>query len=71
MLGYIGLGFLILAYILLNTKHFSWFLAVDLIASLILTVHAAFLHDIPFICVNGIVSFSLGLKLWKEHGKSL
>ena len=65
--GWVGVGLLMLAYLLLNSKYSKWFIPVDTIASLILTVHAIILRDIPFIVVNGFVSTMLIIK-WIKKG---
>jgi len=70
MVGYIGLLLLVIAYIflLINEK---WFYIIDSIASIILTIHAILLKDIPFIIVNALVSIFLIIKIIQnKYGKS-
>lgn len=56
MIGYIGLALLIAAYLTLLTPYRWLFTMVSFIASVLLTVHAYMLGDIPFIIVNGFVA---------------
>lgn len=68
IIGYIGTSLLLLSYVLLNIKKrniYKLFIPVDTIASLILTIHAILLQDIPFIIVNSFVTIMLSLK-WKS-----
>lgn len=67
MLGYIGLALLLIAYVFLLTPKSSWFIPIDIIASLILTIHAVILKDIPFIVVNGFVTIILVIKFFKKE----
>jgi hypothetical protein len=67
MIGYIGLSLLLAAYIFLLTPKSSWFIPIDIIASVILTVHAITLGDIPFIVVNGFISIILTIKYLKKE----
>lgn len=56
MIGYIGLALLITAYLTLLTPYKWLFTSVSFIASVLLTIHAFILADIPFIIVNGFVA---------------
>ena len=67
MIGYIGLGFLLLAYAVLITKWSYWFIPIDIFASVLLTVHAFMLGDIPFLIVNGFISIILLIKFLKKE----
>ena len=67
IVGWIGVGLLMLAYLLLNSRYSKWFIPVDAVASILLTVHAIILNDIPFIVVNGFVSTMLITK-WIKKG---
>jgi hypothetical protein len=67
MIGYIGMGLLIVAYILFISKFKKWFIPVDAVASLLLTIHAIVLSDIPFMVVNGIVTIMLTIKIYKKE----
>jgi len=67
MLGYIGLALLVIAYILLITRWSKLFIPVDAIASLILTIYAITLRDIPFIIVNGFITVILIIKFVKRE----
>lgn len=65
IIGWIGVGILLLAYGLLLSKWSNWFLRVDILASLILTIHAISINDIPFILVNGLIAIMLIIKQLK------
>lgn len=69
MIGWIGLGLLLIAYVLLLTKWSKYFIPIDTIASFILTIHAIILKDIPFIIVNGFITIILGIKWCKKEYK--
>lgn len=60
--GWIGLGLLLFAYLLLLTEYKRFFIPVDTIASLILTIHAILIVDVPFIIVNGFITVILSIK---------
>jgi len=62
MIGYIGVGLLLIAYVLLVSPLEKWFIPINMIASVILTIHAVMLVDIPFIIVNAFVSVLLFYK---------
>ncbi len=63
ILGWIGVGLLMLAFTTLLTKHSKWFIPLDAVASVILTIHAIIIKDLPFVVVNGWISFIL-LRRW-------
>ena len=67
MIGYIGLGLLLLGYVFLLTNKERWFAPNNTIASLLLCIHAIILHDIPFIIVNGFVAMVLAVKTYKQY----
>lgn len=68
MIGWIGLGLLLLAYVFMLSK-WSWlFIPVDVVASAILTIHAIMIKDIPFIIVNGFITVILATKFVKQGG---
>lgn len=67
MIGYIGLGLLLLGYVFLVTNKESWFAPNNTVASLLLCIHAVMLHDIPFIIVNGFVAVLLAVKTYKQY----
>lgn len=67
MIGYIGLTMLIGGYIILLTKKEKWFAPINCLASIILTIHAISIHDVPFIFVNGLVSIALGVKTYQQY----
>jgi len=69
VIGWIGLGLLLIAYVLLLTKWSKYFIPIDTIASFILTIHAIILKDIPFIIVNGFITIILGIKWCKKEYK--
>ena len=69
MIGWIGLGLLLIAYVLLLTKWSKYFIPIDTIASFILTIHAIILKDIPFIIMNGFITIILGIKWCKKEYK--
>ena len=67
MIGWIGLGLLIIAYtLLINNKTKHWFIPVDTVASGVLTLHAAIIWDIPFLIVNGWITLILAYKWIKR-----
>lgn len=59
IIGYIGLAFLMLSYMLLVSKWSKYFLRVDIVASVLLTIHAVIIKDIPFIVVNSFIAIML------------
>ena len=67
IIGWIGLGLLVVSYFMLNSKFSKWFVQVDAVASLLLTIHAVMIKDIPFILVNGFIVIMLLVK-WKNGG---
>ena len=67
IIGLIGLGLLLLAYLLLNSKHSKWFIPVDTIASFIITFHAFLINDLPFLIVNAFIALSLAYKWYKRE----
>lgn len=68
MIGYIGTVLLLVAYFALYFgKTNKWFLILDIIASILLTVHALEIKDIPFTLVNGIIALTLIAKLIKDY----
>lgn len=68
MIGYIGTVLLLVAYFALYFgKTNKWFLILDIIASILLTVHALEIKDAPFTLVNGIIALTLIAKLIKDY----
>lgn len=67
MIGYIGLVLLLLAYLALVTKYSSWFIPIDILASILLTIHAIELRDIPFMVVNGMIVVMLIIKYLRKE----
>ena len=67
IIGWIGLALLVLSYFLLNSKYSKWFIQVDAVASLFLTIHAVMINDLPFILVNGFITIMLIIK-WTKGG---
>ena len=67
MLGYIGVGLLMIAYIFLITSKSAWFIPLDIIATIILIIHAIMLKDIPFIIVNIFIAIMLLIKFFKKE----
>ncbi|MCK5624976.1 hypothetical protein KAI04_03990 [Candidatus Pacearchaeota archaeon] len=65
IIGWIGLGILMSSYLLLITKWYKWFLPVDVVASIILTIYAIMIKDVPFIIVNGFIAIMLFIKVLK------
>ena len=49
MIGWIGLGLLMLAYLILITKWSRFFIPIDAVASFLLTIHASMIGDIVFV----------------------
>jgi hypothetical protein len=66
MLGWFGVGLLLLAYVLLILKP-KWFIPVDVLASATLTVHAIIINDIPFVVVNAFITAILIIKFAKGN----
>ena len=67
IIGYIGLVLLVSSYLLLISKYYKLFIPVDTVASLLLTVHAILINDLPFMLVNGFITFMLIIK-WSKGG---
>lgn len=66
MFGFVGLFFLIIAYIVLITPYSRFFIPIDILASFLLTVHAVMIADIPFMVVNGLITIVLIIKFIKD-----
>ncbi len=66
MIGYIGLVILISGYVFLIIKKDKYFAPINFIASIVLTIHAVILNDIPFIIVNGLVAIMLAIKTYEN-----
>jgi len=66
MIGYIGLVILIFGYIFLIIKKDKYFAPINCIASIVLTIHAVILHDIPFVVVNALVAVLLAIKTYEN-----
>jgi Na+-translocating ferredoxin:NAD+ oxidoreductase RnfD subunit len=66
MLGYVGLTLLVSSYILLVTKYSKWFIPIDILASVLLAVHAYLIQDLPFLLVNSLISGFLLIKLLQK-----
>lgn len=58
-MGYLGMILLLCSYIFLYFNRYFVFYVMDSIASIMLTIHAIILKDIPFIIVNGFISLIL------------
>ncbi len=69
MLGYIGLVVLVIGYATLLTKHKHLIAPINALGSVILTIHAVLLGDIPFIIVNALVSVIL-IATWIKDSRS-
>ncbi|MES2930409.1 MAG: hypothetical protein V4665_01350 [Patescibacteria group bacterium] len=67
MIGYSGLLLLIVGYILLDTKHEKLFAPVNCVASILLTIHAIMINDVPFIFVNGFVAVMLAIRVYQQR----
>ena len=67
MIGWGGLGLLVFAYVILISSYSKWFIPIDIAASLLLTIHAIIIRDIPFLIVNGFISILLTIKLIKRE----
>lgn len=61
MIGYIGLGLLGLAYVFLLINE-TLFIPVNIVASILLTIHAIKIKDKTFIIVNGFIALMLIIK---------
>jgi hypothetical protein len=49
------------------TKKAWLFVVINCIASVLLTVHAILIQDVPFIIVNGFVVIVLSISFWKDR----
>ena len=67
MIGWIGLGLLMIAYLVLITKWNKLFIPIDAVASLILTIHAFMIQDMVFLLVNGWITIILGYKWYNRE----
>ena len=67
MIGWLGLGLLMLAYLALVTKWSRFFIPVDAVASFLLTIHAFFINDIVFVIVNAWITIILSIKWYKNE----
>ena len=62
LIGYTGFLFLIISYIILNTKYSKYFLYIDVIATIFLIIYSILLKDIIFILVNAFILVMLVVK---------
>ena len=62
IIGYIGMGLLLISYSLLLTKYSNYFIKAAAIASLILTTHAVVIKDVPFFITNAFITGILVIK---------
>lgn len=63
MIGWISLGLLWLAYVFLLADNTKWlFIPVNAMASGGLFVHSLFIHDPPFMIVNGFITLVMMVK---------
>lgn len=62
MIGYIGLGLLLLAYVLLITPFQKYFIPVDVVASVALSIHGAIIKDVPIAAANAFIALVLVVK---------
>lgn len=67
LLGWIGLVLLLIGWTLPLTHFKKYFFSVVAVASIILTIHAIILKDIPFIIVNGFVSIVSCINMYRAH----
>jgi hypothetical protein len=67
MIGWIGLGLLVSAYMILVTRWKRFFIPVDAVASLVLTIHAFMIDDIVFLLVNGWITIILAYKWYQRE----
>lgn len=67
MIGYIGMGLLMFAYVVLVTKWSKFFIPLDILATLVLTIHAYIIWDIPFLIVNAFIDIFLIIKFFKRE----
>ena len=67
MIGWLGLGLLMLAYLVLVTKWSRFFIPMDAVASFILTIHAVMIDDVVFTMVNGWITIILSIKWYKNE----
>tara|TARA_Y100000996_G_C22543447_1_gene650862 strand:+ start:34 stop:246 length:213 start_codon:yes stop_codon:yes gene_type:complete len=67
MIGWIGLGLLVFAYMILVTKWKRLFIPIDAVASLVLTIHAFMINDIVFLLVNGWITIILAYKWYQRE----
>lgn len=49
IIGYAGILIVVLAFIILNTKYSSWFLALDGLGTLLLLIYAIIQNDMVFV----------------------
>ena len=67
MIGWIGLGLLMIAYFVLVTRWHKLFIPIDALASFILTIHAVMIGDVVFTIVNGWITMILSIKWYKKQ----
>ena len=68
MIGWVGLGLLMLAYLALAIKKWSkFFIPIDAVASFLLTIHAGMIGDVVFVIVNGWITLILSMKWYKNE----
>lgn len=63
ILGWIGLGLLIIAYIFIYINKYNLFYLTNIVASGTLTVYAILLGDIVFSIVNGFITLVIFKKI--------
>jgi len=67
-IGWLGLAFLLIAYIFLNTKFEKTFMILSIIGCILFTIHATILKDLPFIILNSFIGLMWLVKLIKKKG---
>ena len=65
IIGWLGLGLLVLSFGLLITKYSKYFIITDLIATIFLLIHAIIIKDLPFIVVHAFIVLTLGIKQYQ------
>ena len=65
IIGWIGLGLLVLSFGLLITKYSKYFVITDLIATLFLLAHSIIIKDFPFIAAQSLIAIALGIKQYQ------
>jgi len=65
--GYFGFGLLVIAYLLLLTRHKNYFFEVNFFATISYIIHSLIIKDIPVLLINIFIMFVLLYNFYKKY----